>query len=317
MNISEETVAICMATYNGGKYIAEQIDSIMKQSYTDWILFVRDDGSNDNTLEVIKKIASENKDNMVLIEEKKLEGGSSKKNFATILGWVNEHYKFKYYMFSDQDDIWLPEKVETAIKTIKRIEKENSGPILVHSDLKVVDADLNLLGTSFWHYRRLNPAKRDIKHLLVQNNITGCTMCWNSDLNRLLDLTEDAVAMHDWWIALTAACFGKIEYIKEPSILYRQHEGNVVGATKVNSIGFIIKRLCGSNHVRETLNMSMVQAETFAKYYSELLSDEQKKTIIRFASLKRKNKITKVVTIFRCGYLKQGIVQIIGEVLFI
>lgn len=149
MNITENTVAICMATYNGEKYIAEQIDSIVKQTYTDWLLFIRDDGSKDNTIEILKKIINEKTDKIVLIEDPDLKGGSSKKNFAAILRWVNEHYKFQYFMFSDQDDYWLPEKVETAILEVKKIESQKQCPVLVHSDLKVVDADLNVLGEVF------------------------------------------------------------------------------------------------------------------------------------------------------------------------
>lgn len=317
MNITENTVAICMATYNGEKYIAEQIDSIVKQTYTDWLLFIRDDGSKDNTIEILKKIINEKTDKIVLIEDPDLKGGSSKKNFAAILRWVTEHYKFQYFMFSDQDDYWLPEKVETAILEVKKIESQKQCPVLVHSDLKVVDADLNVLGESFWDYRKLNPDTRDLAHLLVQNNITGCTMCWNAELNRLLNISDDAVAMHDWWIALVASCFGNIGYIKEPSILYRQHGDNVVGATKVNSLSFIIKRLTGSAHVKETLDMSMTQAEAFAAYYQEMLTAEQRKVIARFADLKHRNKIRKIVSIFKNGYLKQGAVQVIGEVMFI
>lgn len=79
MNITENTVAICMATYNGEKYIAEQIDSIVKQTYTDWLLFIRDDGSKDNTIEILKKIINEKTDKIVLIEDPDLKGGSSKR----------------------------------------------------------------------------------------------------------------------------------------------------------------------------------------------------------------------------------------------
>lgn len=317
MNITENTVAICMATYNGEKFIKEQIESICLQSYTDWVLFIRDDRSQDGTHKILRQYEKELNGKIVLIEDDQIQGGSSKKNFAAILNWVNKHYKFMYYMLSDQDDYWLPQKVEKSVNKVKKAEQRYNGPILVHTDLKVVDWQLNTLGESFIKYRALNPDVKDINHLLVQNNITGCTMCWNEALNKILDLSDDAVAMHDWWTALTASCFGRIEYLKEPTILYRQHDNNVVGATKVNSISFILNRLSGNSYVKKTLNMSIEQANAFVKHYNKKLSNEQRLEISRFAHLDKKNKISKIFTIFRHGYLKQGIIQIIGEAMFI
>ena len=253
----------------------------------------------------------------MLIDDENIQGGSSKKNFASILNWVNAHYSFNYFMLSDQDDYWIPTKIEKSIKCIKENEEKYSGPILVHTDLKVVNQNLEILGESFIKYRNLNPQVKDIAHLLVQNNITGCTMCWNSELNKLLDLSDDEIAMHDWWIALVATCFGHIEFIDEATILYRQHENNVVGATKVNSLGFIINRLLGNSHVKETLVMSMTQAEAFVRHYESQLIEEQKELITRFANINKKNKLFRIGEIFSYGYLKQGLVQIIGEVMFI
>ena len=318
MNITENTVAICMAVYNGEKFIRAQLDSIRAQSYTNWMLFVRDDGSSDQTVAIVKEYAEQYGNQIVLIDDEQLHGGSSKKNFAAILGWVSRHYDFRYFMFSDQDDVWLANKVEAAMKKMCAAEAAHPGePVLVHSDLKVVDAELNVLSESFIQYRALNPAVKDVSHLLVQNTVTGCTMCWNRALNRIIDISDDAVAMHDWWIALTASCLGHIEFVHEPCILYRQHGGNVVGATRVNSVSFIFKRLTGSAHVKETLQMSMAQAQAFLTHYGDRLSADQKEMVARFAGLAHKNKLVRLYTVFRYGYLKQGTVQVIGEALFI
>lgn len=317
MNVSQNTVAICLATYNGEKYLSKQINSLLDQTFSDWCLFIRDDHSRDKTREIIKAYTDKYPEKIFNIEDEKIKGGSSKKNFAAIWKWVTENYSFNYFMFCDQDDFWLPEKIQKSFEYIKEHEKQKCGPILVHTDLKVVDQNLNVLGNSFFEYRALNPEIKDLRHLLVQNNITGCTMMWNGELNRLLDLSDERVAMHDWWIALTASCFGRIECVKESTILYRQHGDNVVGATKVNTLSFIIKRLTGGAHVKETLIMSVIQAQAFLDYYSEKLGPEQKEIFRVFSELLNYNKIVKIWTVLKGKYLKQGIIQIIGELMFI
>ncbi len=316
MIVTKDTVAICMATYNGECYLRDQIESILQQTYKDWVLFIRDDGSNDNSIEIIKEYASRKPEKIILIDDRE-DGGSPKKNFSIILNWVNSNYNFRYFMFSDQDDYWLETKVESSINIIKSEEKGYNGPILLHTDLKVVDSRLNIIEESFFKYRALDPKTKDINHLLVQNNITGCTMCWNSELNKLINLSDDSIVMHDWWIGLIASCFGKIICFEKPTILYRQHGQNVVGATQVNSIRFVISRVLGNAHVKETLKLSIDQSDAFLKEFGKKLSPDIKSDITRFSSIKNKNKINRVNTIIKHRYLKQGIIQIIGQVLFI
>ena len=317
MIINDNTIAICMATYNGAQYLKEQMDSILKQTYENWVLFIRDDGSQDETMDIIRQYEQQYHNKMVVVTDPSLPGGSSKKNFASILSWVKEKYDFRYFMFADQDDVWLDTKIEKSMQILRKHKTSPEIPLLVHTDLKVVDQDLNVLGESFFQYRALNPDVRDLRHLLIQNNVTGCTMLWNKALNDLLNIEDDAVAMHDWWIALIACCFGKILCLKEPTILYRQHGANVVGATRVNTLGFILKRLSGSNHVRKTLRLAVAQAEAFRNCNFEQLSDEQNRILCIFSQLYTHNKIMRIITVFRESFLKQGLVQIIGELMFI
>lgn len=317
IEITDSTVAICMATYNGEEYVRDQIESICLQSYTDWILFIRDDNSTDNTQCILEEYEKKYEDKVIIIDNKELEGGSAKRNFSVILNWVKDHYSFNYFMLSDQDDYWLSDKVEITIRRMKEIEEYYKGPILIHTDLKVVDRNLDVLGDSFVAYRALNPSIKDLSHLLVQNNITGCTMCWNSFLNGILDLSDEDVAMHDWWIALVASCFGKIVYVESPTILYRQHGNNTVGATKVNTVSFIINRLLGNAHVKETLLLSFKQAKAFLKQYELELTTSQVNILQRFIQMFQKPKLVKILTIVQYKFLKQGMVQIIGEIMFI
>ena len=317
MHIDKDTIAICMATYNGERYLSEQIDSILAQTYSNWILFIRDDNSKDNTSSIIDEYTIKYPEKILKIEDKSLVGGSSKKNFAAIIEWVKYHYAFNYYAFSDQDDYWLPEKVEKTIDVLKKAEGKTIRPVLVHTDLKVADSKLQELGPSFFKYRALNPDVKDLNHLLIQNNITGCTMMWNRSLNDMVTLDDDAVAMHDWWLTLAACCFGTIKCLQEPTILYRQHDNNVVGATKVNTPSFIIKRLFDNNHVKETLKMSVVQAGAFVHHYEKLLDEIQKSLIENYSKLYSMNKMQRIFYVIKNRHLKQGTVQIIGEVIFI
>lgn len=316
MEINETTVAICMATYNGEQYLSDQIESILHQTYKNWVLFIRDDASSDRTLEIIRRYTVAYPDKIVQITDASVSGGSAQKNFAAVLSWVSHHYAFEFFMFSDQDDVWLDNKIEISLQTLQQ-EAVYDQPLLIHTDLKVVDKNLHVLGDSFFDYRSLDPSVTDLRHLLVQNNVTGCTMLWNKTLNDLLVFQSDAIAMHDWWIALTASAFGRIICLREPTILYRQHGGNTVGATKVNSVRFILKRLMGNNHVRQTLKMAVQQAGVFLSQYESRLTQDQISAVQVFSLLYSHGKFARMLAVCRGGFLKQGWVQIIGELLFI
>ena len=318
MTLDNETVAICLAAYNGALYISEQIDSILNQTYQNWVLFIRDDGSDDGTDEIIRKYQTENPGRIVIIEnESGNRGGDAKSNFALMLGWIKRHYSFSYYMFSDQDDVWLPEKIETTKAFFKKHEMQEHSPLLVHTDLTVTDSERNVLGDSLFKYRSMNPEIKDLPHLLAQNNMTGCTMMWNQALNDLVDFSHSGIVMHDWWFALAACCFGRIECLKEATVLYRQHGNNVLGATKVNSPSFVKKRLFGNGYVKKTIHDSVKQAEAFLDCYRDILSEEQRNTLSIYAKLYSHNRFSRIRIALKNKYLKQGFIQAIGELLFI
>lgn len=316
-NSQSPTVAIMMATYNGAEYLAEQIESILAQTYTNWTLFIRDDGSSDGTQDIISRYAMQSGGRIVLIDDPTLKGGGSEQNFAAILGWVKFHYDFELFMFSDQDDIWLPTKVELSVRRCLENDSWGSIPTLVHTDLEVVNKDLETLSPSFIKYRALNPHATDLAHLLIQNNVTGCTMLWNKSLCNIINFECSDIAMHDWWVALTAAAFGKIIYLDQSTIKYRQHGNNVVGATNVNTLSFIISRALGFNYVMDTLRQSFVQAKMFEATYRDLLSLEQRRIIDRFIDIPHKEALVRVCDAVNYGYLKQGPVQVAGELLYL
>jgi len=231
-------ISICVATYNGGKYLAEQLDSIFAQINTDWRLLIRDDGSTDNTLDIIERYATKYSGKIVLVADKHGRLGPCM-NFAQLLDWANT----EYIMFSDQDDVWLPNKIELTLNAMKQAEQAYPDqPLLVHTDLKVVDSDLNTICDSMWSYQRLFPEiGENLVKIMAQNVVTGCAMMINKKAKTVSTPIPKEAVMHDWWIAVNIAKHGKIMSVSIPSILYRQHVGNERGAQKTNVLQFAKK----------------------------------------------------------------------------
>ncbi len=316
MLINPDTVAILLAAYNGEKYLAEQIDSIIRQSYEEWVLFIRDDGSDDATNSIIDKYSSSMPDKIVKVCIPSDIHGSTA-NFATIQQYVTRNYDFRYFMFSDQDDVWLENKIEVTLEKMKKTEKGNA--VLVHTDLNVVDEDLNVIGSSFFKYRSLRPDYQDLKHLLIQNNVTGCTMLWNKKLNDLLadSLLDEEVLQHDWYMSLVSSCFGEIVYSSEATIMYRQHGNNTIGATKVNSAGFIVKRLSNRRQIKQKMIGSAKQAGSLIRIFGDKMNDTDKKLVQEYSHLYDHWKLKRLCIVFKYGFFKQGIIQTIGELILL
>lgn len=232
-----------MATYNGQEYLKKQIDSILAQSNRDWQLLIRDDGSCDNTISIIEDYMARFPDRIKLITDKQCHLGASL-NFGRLL----EYADTEYIMFSDQDDIWLPNKIELTLNVMKATEQlYPDKPVLVHTDLRVIDPHSNTIADSMWSYQKLFPEiGNNLNKITAQNVVTGCAMMINKKAKAVsIPIPREAI-MHDWWIAIKVAKHGKIAYVSTPSILYRQHPGNEIGAKevqKINSLHFL-KKLC-------------------------------------------------------------------------
>ncbi|MCF8428660.1 MAG: glycosyltransferase family 2 protein [Bacteroidia bacterium] len=228
---NKNEIAILLASYNGEKFIAEQLESIISQTNKNWTLYINDDGSTDATLVIVNAYIKKYPYKIYLLQlQPKTLGASA--NFFKILDTVESDY----YMFCDQDDIWLPDKVEKCFLKIKLAEAEQpSAPFIVHTDLVVVDSKLNNLHSSFHQLTKVNPEKFcTFNYLGVMNCVTGCTMLFNRKAKELAKIPKDKNVWHDWWLAVNVAKQGKILYLNEATILYRQHSNNVLGAQEVN-----------------------------------------------------------------------------------
>jgi len=257
-----------MATYNGEKYLKQQIDSILAQSNKKWELLIRDDGSHDDTVSIITDYQKKHPNKIKLIRDNKHHLGANL-NFGQLLQYTNG----EYIMFSDQDDIWLPNKIELtlrAMKSAKQLYPEK--PLLVHTDLKVVDPNLNTIAESMWSYQKLFPEIGDnLKTIMAKNVVTGCAMMINSKAKAVSTPIAREAVMYDWWIAINVAKYGKIVPVSVASILYRQHSDNLIGVHRM-SISHLLKKLCSLKQLMSANYRMIKKADPHASFASLLLN---------------------------------------------
>jgi rhamnosyltransferase len=216
-------VNILMSTYNGGRFVRDQIDSIQKQSFQDWHLLIRDDGSSDDTVAIIREMQA-NDARITLINQPDDTNLGVIQSFYTLL----KHETADYYFFSDQDDFWVPEKLQLQLDEAQKYEA--SMPLMIYTDLKVVDQDLNVIHESMIKVQS-DHANTALVQELTENTVTGGVSLINHALAELWEHNpETDILMHDWYLALLATATGKLIYLPTPTELYRQHDANVLGA---------------------------------------------------------------------------------------
>jgi rhamnosyltransferase len=228
-------ICILLGAYNGSNYLKEQLESILCQSHNNWNVLIRDDASSDATLAILNQYAA--KDTRFLLQKDQRGNLGVIGNFNCLVEKALASSS-NYFAFSDQDDLWLANKLSTQLALLQRTEEKNPGqPVLVHSDMEVVDDSLAAISSSFMSYQGIYHQVVDpLNVLLVQNFVTGCTMVMNRKLLEIAYPIPNQALMHDWWIALCASIFGCIEFVDQPLIKYRQHSNNQVGAKPLSKI---------------------------------------------------------------------------------
>lgn len=296
----QNKVEILLATYNGERYLREQLDSILNQDYHDWIIRACDDASTDSTYEILMEYKERLPDKFT-IEKRQTGFGSAKLNFAHLI----QESICDYVMCCDQDDVWLPNKISLTLQAMKGNEKAGL-PILVHTDLKVVDAKLQVLSDSFFAHSNYNKGP-EYKDLLIQNHVTGCTMMMNRALINLLNLQKDYedILMHDWLAAIVAAGIGKVVFVDCPTMLYRQHEVNSVGAKKYG-FALLVSKL-KNNSIRKSLVDTAKQAAQIAKTYETVLGQEKYCLAYKYSKIFSRNKIYRVFFYIKNKVWKKGL----------
>ena len=299
-------VTVLLAVYNGEKYLKQQLESVLNQTVTDIKILVRDDGSSDASPKIIDEYCQKYPERVF-----KLVGTptkSAKQNFAELLKCADSDY----VMFCDQDDVWLPQKIEKTLAVMKSAEKD-SIPVLVHTDLKVVDGDLNVISNSFFDFQKLLQNDITLPKLLVQNYVTGCTVMINRALvSKCAQIPRECI-MHDWWLALVAILFGKLVCLEEPTMLYRQHTDNQVGAKASYGIAYIKRKLSTLGEVRKNYNATYVQAEALLECYGGQLNKNQKEILQEYCKMQNMKKLKKIRTMRKYGFKKCTRLRVLGQ----
>ena len=311
-------VIVLMATYEGERYICQQMDSILGQTLKELKLMVSDDGSKDKTREILKEYRNQYPDRIVLkhrVQEEDYQNKEQVSGAAMNFFWLLAQASGDYILFSDQDDVWKREKAEKLLKHMKKLEKRlgKDYPILVHSDMEVTDEDLNMTAPSFFDYQHCNPKRTSFAEVLVENPVTGGGAMINKALADLLLKVPEACCMHDWWMALTASCFGTISCIREPLYQYRQHENNVLGAKATGSLEDIKQRARRQAQVEENYRKMFAQAAAFGKMYHEQMSTEQKNILRSFLALPLQSPAGRLHNILKNNFFKTSLIKTLAQ----
>lgn len=229
-------IAVLLATYNGGKYIREQLESLFQQSCKQFHLYVRDDGSSDDTMKIVEEFRQKYPEKITILKDSQKHRGAAK-SFMYLL----ENVDSEYYMFCDQDDIWLPEKIEKTFARMKEVE--GTVPVLVATDLKVVDEQLFPIKESFNEDLKIDVFRKHPELICVRHVVTGCTMMFNRATKQASLPMSPRATMHDEWVALCVHFKGGvISILDDATILYRQHTSNTLGAEQARK-GFFARAI--------------------------------------------------------------------------
>lgn len=304
-------ISILLATYNGERYIAEQIESLLTQTVQDFTLYICDDRSTDNTYAIISDYAKRYA-GKIFAKQNEVNSGGAKLNFMKM---ILEH-KDDYVMLCDQDDVWLPNKIEISLNKMHEMESRYGAamPLLVHTDLRVVDQNLHTMYHSYAKMSRKKFCDRSLNSLLTINIAAGCTELYNRALADLITDEPAYMMVHDWWVLLVAASLGRIGTVYEPTILYRQHDSNDLGAKNVLSLGYVLHFVTNFKKMIEKVCNTYEQAESFLCVYKNMLSDEQRDLLSAYSSIPHYSRIRRLVTVIKRKTWMHGVSRRFAQV---
>ena len=292
MASEDSLVGILLCSYNGGRFLGEQLASIERQSHLAWRLVISDDGSTDGTLGIAEEFMNKHPDRVAIVEG---QGRGFARNFLTAT--ARAPFKARYWAFCDQDDIWEPDKLSRAVDALAQAPSEV--PVLYCSRTLLIDSSGNRLG--FSPLCTLTPA---FQNALVQNVASGNTMVFNEAARRLLVAAgENAVAFHDWLLYLVVTgCGGKVFYDSHPTVRYRQHDRNVVGYW-----GGVKGYLVRANILFRGVFKSWIDGNLKAmSRIQSRLTQPNLEILLAFSNMRHKGLVNRFVTLKKLGITHQN-----------
>ncbi len=302
--MSKAQVSVLLSVHGDSIFLKDFLDSLANQSFRDFVLVCRFDGSpSPAILSLVSRFPSA----VVLPDQTHYNVIAS---YQRLLDAAVET-DTPYFMFADQDDVWHPDKIARSVQAIRDAESGRPAetPLLVHSDLRVVDAHLKQIAPSMIRYQSLNPARVSLADLMIQNNVTGCTTIFNRALASLARVPEEAIC-HDWYLALTAAAFGAIVFLPESLVDYRQHEDNVFGAVPRKGL---LKHFFQRQHLHERVRLTQRQAGAFLDHFRANLSADQTRLLEDWnRCLTESSYFKRLGTVWRHGFKKNDWLRTLG-----
>ena len=270
-------ITVLLSSYNGEKYIKEQLNSILNQTCDDISIIVRDDGSKDGTVKILESYAEQ--------EKIKWYSGTNlgcAKSFWHLLCNCEES---DYYAFCDQDDVWDKDKIEIAVSMLEKEDKDI--PMLYFSDVRVTDSSLNVISEGM-----VEKMPVTYPHSLIKNIAPGCTYVFNNKAMKILrkyDCDKYGIDIHDWTAYKIISCFGKVIFDEKPHMNYRQHGSNVIGANKKGFAEFTgaIKRFMNG----KMTNSREINAQRLEQCYGDMMTEENLKYTRLMAHYREDKKI--------------------------
>ncbi|MGF9699864.1 glycosyltransferase family 2 protein [Paenibacillus sp. MABNR03] len=295
--MNKPKVCIMLSTYNGSKYINEQMESLLAQSKVDVQIIIRDDGSSDETVQKLSEYAKSRPDQIRVIEGKNLGVIGS---FFELMRQTEPVYDF--YAFCDQDDVWNSDKLSRAVTKLQL--RQSNVPLMYCSSTQMVDQDLNNLNV----WPTLPPKPLSMYNAMVENCCVGCTMVLNpitfERVRRSIPIDLKPIIMHDRWIYLYVSAFGEVIFDEEPMILYRQHQGNVLGGSNE---GWLMK---WKSRLKRFLSEGSFrlsrQASFFLETYREQLSAQQQRDIQRFLNHLDRSWVKRIRYVSKMPFYRQA-----------
>lgn len=308
-----KTIQVLMACYNGETYLPRQLESLRAQDDPCFSVLLQDDGSTDSTPALLEEACRDSR--FCLAAESGRHHGAIG-NFISLM----KQSTAAYAALCDQDDEWAADRLSRCRAAMEEAEARYGAdtPLLVHSDARLVDTHGNTLHESFFAHQGWDKTAVTLPRLLVQNNVTGCTLLMNASLRRLVVEHGDPAGMHmhDWFIALTAAAFGHIVFVDAPLVNYRQHGVNVMGASKQPLPQRAAKALTQWQKGKKRIALTYTHTRAFLDAYGDALPQDAKRVIDDYLATEKLPKLRRVLAVQRLGCTMQSKVTRLGQIIF-